>query len=164
MQNLILFAALFSFLNFVHVPVCTAGPHLKPQTPINVAIIPSESALQHKDEHVIELTVTVTTAIDQQGMDITIKASKGAEIVSGEVNWAGSLRKGEEKVLVITARASKAGRGKITAMAEASAGRGALFRAEAHYEFGNNTANKQKPASRATKDSKGRGLIEYEVR
>lgn len=72
--------------------------------------------------------------------------------------------KNDTRTFIIIVRSSKNEKGKITAHAEITNEQGAKLRSDAQYDIGRSTEKKQQPKGNKAKDSRGRDVIEYDVR
>ena len=143
-------------------------PHLllaaKPRPPLQVSIVPAQ-ADQHtgviKPGDVVELKIIGRTFVDVSELTIKVKLHGKMEWVSGAMTWSGSLKKGEEKLLLLAVRMPKQGHGRIAAHIATPPTPGASFAAEADYEFGSSAMKKPAELPAIKKDSKGRELREY---
>jgi len=151
----------------------TAEPAQKPLPPLQVTIQPvrtdiTPDAIQPGEA--IAFRVTAVSLVDTQEMRIKVDLVSGAELVSGGTSWIGRAAKNVEKVLILTVRAPKNGRGSIKARASIPNTQGAAFSTETSYQLGADAQASQKlnqkssimePEQQVKKDSKGTSVIEY---
>lgn len=138
----------------------------KPLPPLQVSIAPVQSDLPAaavKPGDVIELKIVGRTFVDASELTMKVKLHGKMEWVSGTTTWSGPLKKGEEKVLMLTVRMPKKGHGRITARMAIPPTPGASFSAEAEYEFGSSTTSKPAKLPEIKKDGKGREIREYPI-
>ena len=142
----------------------------KPQSPLQVTIVPvqfDQLAEAIKPGEVVELKIIGKTFVDADELSIKVKLHGGMELISGETTWVGSLKKGQDKVLLLAVRVTKQvsgqGYGRIMARIAMPPTAGASFVAEAEYEFGSSTIRKPAELPAIKKDGKGREVREYRV-
>lgn len=143
--------------------------HGKPRSPLQVSITPIQSGLSASDDktgtairpgEVINLRITGKSFADVEELNIQVELYGGVELVSGETSWSGPARKGDDKTLLITVRATVLGDGGVRARISTPPSSGAAFTAEAEYRLGQNAL--KKPAQpKMQKDHKGREIREY---
>ena len=136
----------------------------KPRSPLQVNIEPTQLgqlAEAIKPGDVVEFKIIGKTFVDADELSIKVKLHGGMELIAGETTWVGSLKKGQDKVLLLTVRVPKQGYGRIMARIAMPPTAGASFVAEAEYEFGSSTVKKPAEFPAIKKDSKGRELREY---
>lgn len=138
----------------------------KPSPPIHISIGQVETDHENTigSKRSLELAILVRAFIDLPNVNVHIDLSKGVELVSGETTWSGSLMKNDTRTFIIIVRSSKNEKGKITAHAEITNEQGAKLRSDAQYDIGRSTEKKQQPKGNKAKDSRGRDVIEYDVR
>ncbi len=142
-----------------------AGAKSKPMIPVQVAIEPTAAKMKPKDIRpgdVVEFRVTAhaVRGADEVRVDITLL--DGAELVAGDLNWAGKLSGSEAKQLIISVRAPSTGVGRVTAAVSAVRNGKIVMTKQAVYTLGVNAgAAKGKPAPKTRRDSKGREVVEY---
>jgi hypothetical protein len=149
--------------------VCYAGRSQKPLSPIRITIVPTHAGVTPagiKPGDVVEFKVTAVSFLDTQEMRIKVELSDGAELVDGNAAWSGPAAKNEEKVFIITVRASQEGKGKIWVHGAIPGSQGASFATESWYQLGADANASMKSSVKGAKppvrkDSKGRDVIEY---
>lgn len=87
--------------------VFTAFAIAKPLVPVQVSITPLQSVGQGQ---VVEFVVSATVNIDADNLQMVVSLPQTLQLVSGELQWRGSLRKGVEKQLNFAARLSDTSR------------------------------------------------------
>lgn len=156
------------YLALANIFVFAGGISSKPRPSVQISITGVNSDLssdnaQHGE--IRELTVTIKAFADHSSASMHIILSEGAELVSGESAWTGPLAKDEVKTFIISVRASKTGKGKITARIAAGKDKGAGMRSEAEFLLGGSAKKKSQNATpKPVLDNKGRKVIEYEVK
>ena len=138
----------------------------KPRPPLQVSIAPMQSdllAAAVKPGDVVELKIIGKTFVDASELSIKVRLYGKMEWVSGETTWSGPLKKGEEKLLLLTVRMPKQGHGRIMARMATPPTPSASFAAEAEYEFGSSTMRKPAELPAIKKDGKGREIREYPI-
>lgn len=138
----------------------------KPRSPLQVSVSPVQSGLTPADikpGDIVELKIVGKSFADADQLAIKVAFFGGAELVSGDTSWSGAVKKGEEKTLLISVRASRQGGGGLRARISMSPSGGASFVAGAEYSFGQNAKKKPNPVPAIKKDSKGREIREYRV-
>ena len=136
----------------------------KPRPPLQITIVPAQLgqlAEAIKPGEVVDLKIIGKTFVDADELSIKVKLHGGMELISGETTWVGPLKKGQEKVLVLTVRVPKQGYGRIMARIATPPTAGASFVAETEYQFGSSAAKKPAELPAIKKDSKGREIREY---
>lgn len=138
----------------------------KPRPPLQVSIVPVQAnqlVTAIKPGDMVELKIIGTTFVDVSELTIKVKLYGKMEKVAGQTTWSGPLKKGEEKVLMLTVRMPKQGHGRITARIAIPPAPGASFAAEAEYEFGSSKISKSAELPVIKKDSRGSEIREYRV-
>lgn len=146
--------------------------HGKPRSPLQVSITPIQTSLSASDNKtgtaikpgdVIKLKITGKSFADVEELKIQVELYGGVELVSGETSWSGPARKGNDKTLLITVRATVLGDGGVRAQILTPPSSGAAFTAEAEYRLGQNALKKPALLPKIQKDHKGREIREYRV-
>jgi len=143
-----------------------AAQAAKPLSPIQVNISPAQAGISPeniKPGDVVELRIAGKSFVDSGELGIKIELIGGAELVSGETAWTGTVEKGGEKAILITVRSPKHGGGGVRARAWMSPSSGATFAAEAKYLIGPDALKKPELPPGIKKDHKGREIREYRV-
>ncbi|HWR72858.1 MAG TPA: hypothetical protein VN604_06790 [Nitrospirota bacterium] len=147
--------------------VFAGGMPSKPLPPVLISIVavnPSQIPENIGPGEIVELTVTMQAFTDQPSTTMHIILSEGAELVSEESGWTGSLAKDEVKTFIISVRTSKEGKGKIVARMAAGDDKKTGLRSEARYQLGKSAKKKSRSAEPKSILNKGREVVEYEVK
>lgn len=155
------------YLALADIIVFAGGMPSKPRPSVHISITgvnSSQSSNNVQTGEIQALTITIKAFADHPTATMHIILSEGAELVSGESAWTGPLAKDEIKLFIISVRASKAGKGKITARIAAGDGKGTGMRSEAEYLLGGSAKKKDRSAEPKSVLDKGREVIEYEVK
>jgi uncharacterized protein YfaS (alpha-2-macroglobulin family) len=118
---------------------------------------------------VVEFKVAATSMVEATEMRIQVSLADGAELVSGDLSWAGPAGKKEEKQLSFSVRVPATGTGKIKVRLTVSTGGGRPLSRSAQYllltgELKQEQIEAQKNMKAthpAKKDGKGRPIVEY---
>ena len=149
-----------------------ASVQQKPQLPLQISIAPALPGVTQetiKAGDVVDFKVVATSMVDTTEMRIQVKLANGAELVSGDLSWAGPAAKNEKQQLFFAVRVPATGTGKIQAWLTVSPG-GAkpLSRMTQYLLVTGGTKEDQIEALKkmnaihpARKDSKGRPIVEY---
>jgi hypothetical protein len=166
----------FTCLNILVIVTClvsttvsAASLHSKPQLPLLISIAPVQTPETIKAGDVIDFKVSATSMLDTAEMRIEVKLADGAELVSGDLSWAGPAGKKEEKQLFFSVRVPATGIGKIKASLTISTNGARPLTRMAQYllltgeqkQEQLEAQKKMKAAHPAKKDSKGRPIVEY---
>ena len=141
-----------------------AGPSLKPHAPLSISIALVQAGVASADikrGETLEFAITAVSFMDAQDAKIQVDLADGAELISGETTWSGSLKKNEKRTITITVRSPVQGNGRIKARILVSEPQRASFSAEAVYVLDTQPKAKPQHEHRIIKDSKGRDVIEY---
>jgi hypothetical protein len=136
----------------------------KPLSPLQLSIIAEQSGLGSeaiKPGDVVNLKITAKTYIDTDDLLLNIELHGGVQLISGGLSWLGSANKGDEKVLLISVRAPKQGKGRIKARASISRSMASLITAETEYSLGKVTQQKSSVMPPNKLNSNGRMIREY---
>ena len=172
LRKLTCFAIVVAVPCLVSTAAFAASLHNKPQPPLAISIAPAQpgATLETiKAGDVVDLKVTATSMIDTTELRIKVKLEDGAELVSGELSWAGPAGKREEKQLLFSVRVPAEGTGKIRAELTVSTDGGRPLQRSARYLLLTEEQKQEqmeakknmKAAHPAKKDSKGRPIVEY---
>lgn len=167
MKKTVVFLTLISFLLPVDLMASGRRPSSKPGSPVKISIVPVQEGLTSSDIRpgdIVDLDITAVSFIDADRMDIEIRMSGGVEFLSGETEWSGPVRKGEENILTISIRSPLKGAGKVKARAVIPLSRGTSFSASASFRLGPAVKDKPEPPPPVKKDGKGRNIIEYRLK
>jgi uncharacterized protein YfaS (alpha-2-macroglobulin family) len=144
----------------------------KPQPPLQVSIVPAQPSVTPetiKAGDVVDFKVAATSMVDTTEMRIEVNLADGAELVTGDLSWAGPAGKSKEKRLFFSVRVPATGTGKIKARLTVSTGGAKPLSRSAQYllltgeqkEEQIEALKKMKATHPAKKDSKGRPIVEY---
>lgn len=144
----------------------------KPQLPLQISIAPALPGVTPetiKAGDVVDFKVVATSMVDATEMRIQVKLADGAELVSGDLSWAGPAAKNEERQLFFAVRVPATGTGKIQALLTVSPGAAKPFTRMTQYLLLTGDAKeeqikalkKMNAIHPARKDSKGRPIVEY---
>ncbi len=162
--HLMLLGAVALLLCATAVPAA-AGAKSKPMVPVQVTIEPTTAKMKPKDIRpgdVVEFRVSARAVRGADEVRVDITLLDGAELVAGDLNWAGKLSGNEAKQLVISVRAPSTGVGRVMAAVSAVRDGKVVMTKQSIYTLGANAgAEKGKPAPKTRRDSKGREVVEY---
>ncbi len=162
--NLTLLGAV-ALLLFASAVPAGAGAKGKPMIPVQVAIEPTAAKMKPKDikpGDVVEFRVSTHAVRGAEEVRVDITLLDGAELVAGDLKWAGKLSGSEAKQLVISVRAPSAGVGRVMAAVSAVRDGKVVMTKQTVYTLGTSAgAAKGKPAPKTRRDSKGREVVEY---
>jgi len=149
-----------------------ASLHNKPQQPLLISIAPAQPGVTPETIRagdVVDFTVAATSMVDTTEMRIEVNLAYGAELVTGDLSWAGPAVKSEEKQLFFSVRVPATGTGKIKARLTVSTGGDKPLSRSTQYflltgeqkQEQIEALKKKKATHPAKKDSKGRPIVEY---
>lgn len=136
----------------------------KPMSPLQINIVadqPSLNSAAIKPGDVVNFRITAKTYIDTQDLFLRVELHGGVRLISGDLSWLGSANKGEEKVLQISVRAPRQGKGKIKVKSSISQSSATSITAESEYILGNVPQLKPSTAPQIKKNNEGRTIKEY---
>jgi len=166
-------AIVVAMLCLVSAAAFAASLQSKPQPPLLISIAPVQPGVTPetiKAGDVIDFKVAATSMVATTEMRIEVTLADGAELVSGDLFWAGPVAKKEEKQLFFSVRVPAAGMGKIKARLTISMDGSKplsrmtqclLLTGEQQQEQVE-ARKKMKATHPAKKDSKGKDVIEYQ--
>ena len=166
-------AIIVAVLCSVSTAAFAASLHKKPRPPLLISIAPADPGVTPetiKAGDVVAFKVAATSMVDTTEMRIQVKLEDGAELVSGDLFWAGPMAKKEEKQLFFSVRVPATGTGKIKARLTISMEGAKPLSRMAQYllltgeqqQEQIEAQKKMKSTHPAKKDSKGKDVIEYQ--
>lgn len=171
-QKLTFFTIVAALLSLTSTAAFAASLQQKPQPPLTISIAPAQPGATPetiKAGDVVDFKVTATSMIDTTELRIKVTLEDGAELVSGELSWAGPAGKREEKQLFFSVRVPSEGTGKIRANLTVSTDGGRPLQRSARYLLLTEEQKQEQAEAKksmkaehpAKKDSKGRPIVEY---
>ena len=139
----------------------------KPFGSAYIIIAPVEPGLRTEEitkGDVVELQITARSFIEADVMEITTQLAPGLELIEGQKDWVGTVKKSKTVTLRIKVRVIGQGGGKITSRLELLLGGNTLFSDHSTYTLGKHKRKKGEAEPRLRKDRKGRNIIEHQLR
>jgi hypothetical protein len=171
-RKLFCLVILIPSLCFMSASASAASGQHKPQSPFQISIALAQPGLATetiKAGDVLDLKVVAISMLDATEMRISVELIDGAELVAGDLSWAGRAGKKEEKQLLFSVRVPATGIGKIRASLTVSTGGTKPLSRVTQYLLltgeqqrqQREEQNKLKKSNPARKDSRGKDVIEY---
>ncbi len=165
MKKSVFFLGIFVMCLSAGTAIGMAASGEKPLPPLFISIAavpPVVNPADIRPGDVVEFKVVARSFMDADTMVIKVDLAEGVELVSGDTSWSGPVARNEEKTVNFTVRAPAKGAGKIKARVSIRGARDEAFSKQVQYEMGVEANKKTRPIPPVKKDSRGRGLIEYQ--
>ncbi len=138
------------------------GPAAKPASSVKIAIEPEGTVIPGET---VQFTVTAYSQVDADDFRIWAELPSGIKFISGDLDWSGPVKKGEEYFISFTLLIPEKGTHVIKAGARIKLFEGTVFTDRAFFRIGKNIKKnvKGKNVLPGSFISDSKGIVEYEL-